>query len=356
MKLFFRKNLKLFKYVLVFVIFKMSSNSFACTDFLIVSENKKNVVVGRSMEFGINLKSDIGVFPRHEKNISTLANNKKGFSWINKYAFIGVTSFGTDMISDGMNEKGLSVAILWFPTAKYPKIPKDKVEKTIAIDDLTNWILGSFKNVQEVKEGLENIYIWFHVIPQLKAEILLHLSFHDASGKSLVVEFLDGKMHLIDNEIGVLTNSPKFEWQVTNLSNYINLSAVNKKIAIFDGTVIDPTGEGSGLLGIPGDWTPPSRFAKIALLKDFVKKAKNAKENANLAFHLLNTVDIPDGAIKSADKKNFDYTQWVVVKDLSNQMFSYRTYKNLNIHTINLGKEITKLKGKRKKIKMIGAD
>ena len=140
------------------------------------------------------------------------------------------------------------------------------------------------------------------------------------------------------------------------MSNNIILTAVNKKISHFDGTVIDPTGQGTGLLGIPGDWTPPSRFVKIALLKDFVKKTKTAKENINLAFHLLNSVDIPYGAIRTIDGKDFDYTQWIVVKDLSNKTFSYRTYKNLDILTINLENEIKKLRGKRKKIKMLGAD
>ncbi|NGX44474.1 MAG: Choloylglycine hydrolase [Candidatus Anoxychlamydiales bacterium] len=350
-----RKKNTVYKYILALFTLGSFSSSFACTDFLLVNE-KKNVVVGRSMEFGMKLQSAIEIYPKNEKHTSILSNSKKGLSWVSKYAYIGVTSFGSNLIADGMNEKGLSIGTLWFPGAKYPKIPKDKPEETIAIENLSSWILGSFKNLDEVREGLENIYIWFHEIKALKEVPPIHLSLHDSSGKSMVIEFLNGKMHIIDNVVGVLTNTPKFEWQVTNLSNYVNLTAVNKKIAHFDGSVIDPTGEGSGLLGMPGDWTPPSRFVKISLLKEFVKKTRSTRENVNLAFHLLNTVDIPYGVIRSVDGKNFDHTQWIVVKDLSNKTFSYRTYKNLNIHTINLEKEITKLKGKRKKIKMIGAD
>ncbi|NGX34257.1 MAG: Choloylglycine hydrolase [Candidatus Anoxychlamydiales bacterium] len=350
-----RKKIKVNKYILLLITLGSLSFSYACTDFLLISE-KKNVVVGRSMEFGMKLKSELEIFPRNEKNTSILANNKKGLVWVSKYAYIGVTSFGIDLIADGMNEKGLSIGTLWFPGAKHSKIPQNETGKTIAIEDLANWILGSFKNLEEVKEGLENIYIWFHEIKPLKETPPIHFALHDATGKSIVIEFLDGQMHITDNKVGVLTNAPKFEWQVTNLSNYINLTAVNKKVAHFDGTVIDPTGEGTGLLGIPGDWTPPSRFVKIALFKNFVKKAKTAKENINLAFHLLNTVDIPYGAIRTADGKEFDHTQWIVVKDLSNKILFYRTYKNLNIHTINLEKEVKKLNSKRKKVKMIGAE
>lgn len=355
MNFLLRKKNIIYKYILAFFTIGAFSSSFACSDFLLINE-KKNIVVGRSMEFRKKLQSAIEIYPRNEKRTSILSNSKRGLSWVSKYAYIGVTSFGLNLIADGMNEKGLSIGILWFPGAKYPAIPQDKPEMTIAEEDLSSWILGSFKNLEEVREGLENVYIWFHEMKELKEVPTIHLALHDATGKSMAIEFIDGKMHIIDNPLGVLTNSPKFEWHTANLSNYINLTPFNKKPVHIDGATINPIGLSSGLLGMPGDWTSPSRFVKVVLLKNFVKKTKTIKGNINLAFHLLNTVDIPYGAVRTSDGKNFDYTQWAVVKDLSNKTFSYRTYKNLNIYTIDLEKEIPKLKGKRKKIKMIGAN
>jgi len=152
-------------------------------------------------------------------------------------------------------------------------------------------------------------------------------------------------MKILDNPVGVLTNVPKLEWHLTNLRNYINLSAFNKDAVTFDGSVFTPTGQGTGLLGIPGDWTPPSRFIKIAILKNFVERAKTNNENINLALHLLNTVDIPYGVVRGANKNEYDYTQWVVVKDLSHQKLYYRTYRDLNIYSVDLRKE----KGPNKK-------
>nr|NGX36732.1 hypothetical protein [Candidatus Anoxychlamydiales bacterium] len=55
------------------------------------------------------------------------------------------------------------------------------------------------------------------------------------------------------------------------------------------------------------------------------------------------------------DGKEFDHTQWIVVKDLVNKKLSYRTYKDLNIHTIDLMEEISKLNSKKKIIPMVGA-
>lgn len=308
---------------------------FACTEF-IMEDAQGSIVNGRSMEFGIDLQSEVAYFPKGNSWQSILSNKQKGLRWKDQYKYLGITIFQSNMIVDGMNEKGLSLSTLWFPSAKYPKINQADPSKIIAFEDLSNWILGSFASIEEVKKALSSVEIEFSYIDQLKQVPTIHLAINDHTGKSIAVEFIDGKKHIFDNTIGVLTNDPSYPWHETNLSNYINLSAVNKKSVTFDGTVLSPTGQGSGLLGIPGDWTPPSRFVKIALMKNFVTKQPNSSLNANLAFHMLNTVDIPYGAIQSVNGKDFDYTQWIVVKDLSKLIMHYRTYHDLNIFQINL--------------------
>ena len=334
------------KYLFILVL-AFSNLAYACTDFILVNENK-NAVVGRSMEFGINLNSTIVIIPKGQRKVS-LIKNKRGLSWTSKYGFVGVRSL--DIIVDGMNEKGLSFALLWFPGAKYPENNLTSISNTLDLKELGNWTLGSFSTVDEVKTALLKIDLWVHEIQKLHEIPPVHFIFHDKKGKSIVVEFIDGKIQILDNPIGVLTNDPKFEWHVTNLRNYINLSNINKGKAVFDGTVISPTGQGTGLLGLPGDWTPPSRFVRIAVIKDFVKKTKTAQANVNLAFHLLNTVDIPYGVVRSFIGKEYDYTKWAVVKDLSNQRFYYRTYKDLRIRGFDLQKEL--LKNQERRIPML---
>jgi len=329
--------MKALKYQLFSLIIFVSFGH-ACTDFLIKSE-KGNAVVGRSMEFGTFLGSEIIFFPKGLKTTSTLNKGAKGLSWTNKYSYLAVNAFGMDMVVDGMNEKGLSFGILWFPGAKYPSNGSNSIKKTIALEDVGNWILGTFPNINEVKKGLKSISIQAKTLPELNGVPPVHLSIHDTSGKSLTIEFLDGEMKVLDNPVGVLTNFPKLEWHLTNLRNYINLSALNKDAISFDGSVFAPTGQGTGLLGIPGDWTPPSRFVKIAILKNFAEKAKTDGENINLAFHLLNTIDIPYGVVRGSDSKDYDYTQWVVVKDLNELKLYYRTYRDLNIYFVDLKKE-----------------
>jgi choloylglycine hydrolase len=57
-----------------------------------------------------------------------------------------------------------------------------------------------------------------------------------------------------------MTNSPS---QRLNLRNYANLKPLgahaNRNI---NGVSLAPFGAGSGMLGLPGDFTPPSRFIR----------------------------------------------------------------------------------------------
>lgn len=332
-------------------IFSISLNIFACTDFIIQGE-KGSIINGRSMEFGTDLQSQIVISPKGIFTQSTYANGKKGMTWKSRYAYLGLNAFGLNLIVDGMNEKGLAMGALWFPETKYPQVKEANADSVISLMEFGSWILGSFSSLNEVKQALQTVQIWPQEVPQVKGVPPLHFSFHDADGSSMAVEFVNGKMNIYDNKVGVLTNSPAFPWHVTNLRNYINLSAINKNPVTLDGSVLSPTGQGSGLLGIPGDWTPPSRFVRIAVFKNFIQKAKNAARNANLAFHLLNTVDIPYGGVRNSKDEDFDYTQWVVVKDLTNRKLYWRTYDNLNIREIDLDEAVQKAGNNVQKISL----
>ena len=57
-------------------------------------------------------------------------------------------------------------------------------------------------------------------------------------------------------------------------------------------THFKPTGEGSGLLGMPGDMTPTSRFVRTMTLANFTAAVKPSKEAIKMAYQIVNTVDI----------------------------------------------------------------
>jgi choloylglycine hydrolase len=212
--------------------------------------------------------------------------------------------------------------------------------QALDVTDFTNWVLGNFATVAEVKAGLASVQVWGNSLTN--SHIPIHFSIHDSSGESAVLEFLDGSTQGLwqVNPVGVLTNAPPFAWQLSNIGNYAGLSSVDAEPITIGGTTYLPPGHGSGMRGLPGDSTPPSRFIRLLFQKQFATQPANSTDASNQALHLLNTVDIPLGTSaaqqeKKPSKGNDDYTQWVVVKALTARTFSYRTAANLTLMQIS---------------------
>ncbi len=324
--------------VIVLVFLCICSASPACTDFQVKAKDG-TVVIGRSMEFPVEEHSKVIVVPRGQQFTSVSDKGVKGLSWTNKYGYLAVDAFNVeDAYLEGLNEKGLAYDALMFTGAQYQD---ETPGKSVTILDFCSWIMGNFATVDEVKEALPKVNITNKKVKGAPAPMDLHVALHDASGRNLVIEFIDGKVNVYDNPLGVMTNRPDFPWQMNNLRNYINLDAHDRKDKEINGVKIEPTGVGSGMLGLPGDWTPPSRFVKIALCVDAANQAKDSAGAVNLAEHLLNTVDIPKGTIKensSPAVKMEGFAQWVVIKDLTNLVLYYKTYDNTVWKKVDLKK------------------
>ena len=118
------------------------------------------------------------------------------------------------------------------------------------------------ENMDEVKKAFDQVRIVS--LDKEGASSTVHWRIGEAPGRQDVLEFENGKPCFYENQVGVLTNSPDFKWQVTNLNNYVNLFPGNAPVQKIGNVTIFPFGAGSGFLGIPGDITPPSRFVRIA--------------------------------------------------------------------------------------------
>ena len=324
--------------LIIVLCFSLAEASPACTDFQVKAQDG-TVVIGRSMEFALGIDSDVVVIPRSDKTmVSMTPDGKKGISWKPKYGYLGVDSFGEKAaILDGMNEAGLSVGFLWFTESKY----QEPIGDWLAVTDLAPWILGNFSSVDEVKRALPKLNVVGVYVPQLKRVPGFHVAVHDARGKNIVIEFIDGKINIYDNPIGVMTNKPTFDWQMTNLRNYVNLDPYDRESVKIAGIEINATGSGTGWLGMPGDWSPPSRLVRTVHIVHSADPARDASGAVNLAEHVLNAVDIPQGVVKAkgpVNKDMIDYTQWIVIKDLTNKVLYFRSYQDLALKKVDMKK------------------
>src|SRR6185436_16109587 len=188
--------------------------SFACTG-ISLKAGDGAAIRGRTLEFGFPMQSKVMVVPAGKELSGTLPDGGKGL--------------GLPAILDGVNDQGLSVGLFYFPGyAKYTEVTDENKSRAIAPQEFGVWALANFATVDEVREAVKNIVVVPTPAPGLGspqgAVAGAHFFLQDKSGKTLVVEPVDGTLKVHDAPLGVMTNAPTYDWHMTNLANYINLS------------------------------------------------------------------------------------------------------------------------------------
>lgn len=309
----------------------------ACTNILLIAADG-SPVYGRTLEYALQTQSDVVVVPRNYAFVGTRPANTPAPKWNTRYAFVGVMSFGQPFVSDGMNEKGLAGGALYFPGfADYTPVAKADPGTALAPWEFLSWVLSNFATVAEVKAALDKAVIVDLPAPIVNFTLPFHFPIHDATGASIVIEPVDGKLKVYDNPLGVLTNSPTFDWHLNNVRNYVKLSPVGADPLKINGKTFEAFGQGSGLLGIPGDPTPPSRFIRALGYVASAKQLPDGPQTVRLVEHIMNNFDIPIGFIDSAAKGgDLEYTQWTSVADLRAKKYYIKGYQDQVLRAIDL--------------------
>lgn len=328
------------------------SLSTACTAFQLLSGDGAWIYF-RSMEFGYPIDSKMLIVPRGAEYAGTLADGKPGIRWTVKYGFVGPNqSFVPNQTSDGMNERGLVVGMLLFPGfAQYPPLDPAQADRSLANWELSAYLLSTCADVREARDALASgrVRVADCAFAALGGVLPLHFYVTDKSGAVLIVEYVDGQLRLHDNPLGVLTNSPPLDWHSTNLRNYVNVSDLNARPLALGGQSFPGLGQGSGALGLPGDFTPPSRFVRAAFFAHWARGGATAADTVREGFHVLNSFDLFDGVIRddSAESRATidgrpvvidDKTQWVIAHDRKNLVTYVRTYESLEVQQLDLKK------------------
>jgi choloylglycine hydrolase len=333
-----------FKILILWLLLAAASGSTACTIFRMKAKDG-NITIGRSMEFGVDLKYDLIVVPRNRPYASPSPVSRVGLNWTSRYGYVGVASMGMDFgVSDGLNEQGLAVSVLWYESnMQYQTVTPADSAKALAQAMYSDWVLGNFATVDEVRNATKGVKVFLYSDPvKMKMALTVHFIVYDAAGGCIVVEYDKGQCNIYDNPLGIMTNSPSLPWQYTNLRQYIGLENTSPIPIRAGGFTFSPTGHGDGMFGIPGDYTPPSRFVRLAMFEKFADRQPDAASNLNLCQHVINTFTIPFGIIVDKDANgnvvSSESTQWVTFRDLTNRYFYFKTYENSTLRKIDLGK------------------
>lgn len=313
-----------------------------CTSFQLHAEDS-SIVVGRTMEFPIELPWDLIVVPPGRQQQSS-APTGAGHSWTGRYGYAGISigesrlpsgaiAPAQESVSDGVNEAGLTAGLLYLPGYTQYQSPEGVPnERLLAPVDMASFVLATCATVAEAREAIASVVVWPQETPL--GVMPMHLVLNDRSGASAVIEWIAGEAVQHDNPVGVVTNSPPFDWHLANLRNYVNLSATGAAPIDTGQLRITALGEGSGMLGLPGDFTPTSRFVRATALTLSANKTPNSRSAANTALHILGSFDIPKGAIRDtppsevpADMPYGDFTDWSIVAELGDPVaYTIKTY------------------------------
>ncbi len=319
----------------------------ACTSFILKTKDG-SPVYGRTFEWGaFDTKSELVMIPRNFKLTSKLGGGKKGMTWKNKYGFVTINALKLPICFDGMNETGLTLGTFYLPGfAKFQPLKDGEESSTINSMDLATYILGQFEAVSEIKAALPKLRVVYNedTTKEMGVPMPIHYVVIDSAGDSIVIEYVDAKLNIYDNTVGVMTNSPPYDWHLKNLRNYTQLTPYaegpgDKEV---DGVNFTPFGGGAGMTGLPGDYSSPSRFIRAFLYKETTLPLQLESVDAavNQASRILNNFDYPKGFERNGTPDNYSlgYTQWSTIGDIKNKRYYWWTEWNRQMRMVDLNK------------------
>ena len=311
----------------------------ACTGITLHTQSNQPITA-RTIEWAATpLNTMLVVMPRGQKQVSFLPDGiKEGKQFVANYGYVGIAVEDNAFVMEGINEAGLGAGLFYFPDyGEY--MPYKEEDKSLTVSDMqfVAWVLSTCATIDEMVALLPTI----RVVGTDPRASTVHWRVTEPSGRQVVVEIVNQEVKIHENPLGVLTNSPSFDWHITNLNNYVNLTAgavVEREIGAL---TLKAFSGGTGLHGMPGDMTSPSRFVRAAIFQSTAPRLESAEETVVQAFHLMNNFDIPIGVQFSNLDKVPDMpsaTQVMIVSDLQNQRLYYRTMYNSTIRCIDLKK------------------
>jgi choloylglycine hydrolase len=92
------------------------------------------------------------------------------------------------------------------------------------------------------------------------------------------------------------------------------------------------------MVGLPGDFSPPSRFVRAAIFATTAMPSATSPEAVFQAFHILNQFDIPVGIVRDVENGvvHTDSTLATTVRDPQTMRYYFKTYDDQTIKMVDL--------------------
>ena len=303
-----------------------------CTASNYITENH---YFGRNFDYEISYHERVTITPRNYEFKFRKIDDVK-----THYAIIGIAAGidGYPLYYDACNEKGLAIAGLNFAgNAVYREYDESRIN--ISPFELIPYILGRAADVKEARKLLGEINLVNIDFADELPLSPLHWMLSDNNGEAIVVEPLKDGLKIYDNPVGVLTNNPTFDKQLFTLNNYRNLSNKNPENTFGGDVDLDEYSRGMGGIGLPGDLSSSSRFAKVAFTRANSYSGTDEASSVSQFFHILGSVEQQNGCTFITDPDLYEYTIYTSCYSTEKGILYYRTYNNSQITAVSLDNE-----------------
>ena len=264
-----------------------------------------------------------------------------------RYAAVGIGSLlipGTPVLFEGINEKGLMGGQLYYREfAHFPPEPEPG-RSLLCPPFVVLHLLAQCASVEEAACALvEDVSL--ASVPVLGTVPPLHWAFSDRTGEMMVVEPDKEGLHIYRHTLGVMTNSPGYLWHRTNLLNYAGIRQADRGELRLGEELLRPCFSGSGAQGLPGDWSSPSRFVRLAFLRQYCVPGADEETGICRLFRILQSAAFPLGMVRvpettaaahDVEVVPYDYTIYSCAMCAESLRFYWVTYEDQRPRYVDL--------------------
>lgn len=299
-----------------------------------VSYTTKDHYFGRNLDLEFSYHETVAVTPRNFP-----FEFRKTEALPRHHAIIGIATIsdGYPLYYDAVNERGLGMAGLNFPeNADYK--PEAAGTTNVTPFEFIPWVLGRFETVDQVVAALNDVTLVDISFSEEFPLSPLHWIIADKN-RSITVESVKEGLRVYDNPFGVLTNNPTFDIQTFRLNDYMHLSTYPPENHFSKDIAFDTYSRGMGAIGLPGDLSSASRFAKAVFTRMNSVAGDSESESISQFFHILGSVAQQRGCVHVGGDDKFEITIYSSCCNTDTGVYYYTTYENSQITGVDMHKE-----------------
>ncbi len=288
----------------------LTPQSEACTRAVYLGPDGMTVT-GRTMDWREDPLTNLYIFPRGIARRG--ANSDNTVKWTSKYGSLSAAGYDIG-ISDGMNERGLVVNLLFLPESVYERSGDPRPVMGLSI--WAQYVLDNFATVDEAVAELSADRFCIDA-PDLPngVQARLHMAISDPSGDSAILEYIDGRLTVHHGrEYQVLTNSPVYD-------RMLAINAYWQEIG--------------GLTMLPGTNRAADRFARASFYINAIVQSADPQIAVPAVMSVMRNVSVPYG-ISTPDKPHIASTRWRTVCDQKNIVYYFEPTLGLETFWVDL--------------------